>query len=211
MLSPLHKHKHTFLHKKIQKQVVTDILCSPLVHEDTHTQTVMLAQWLPALIECLSWQMDCWNHTCNAPLDSPLPFIHQGLCVSASMCALLNVFMCEDRACFSFLMSACASIHSLWVVSLKGSAMVTFNLVQPSNTEDMAMGINDSIKSNAECIHCKIARTQCQCISLLLTSIIKTTTLWLTMSRVCSHSRLKTTTGTAWARQVQLQFNCHTM
>lgn len=140
-----------FLHIQLGKQVSTHILCSPNVHENTHTQTVMLAHWLPALIECLSWQMDCWNHTCNAPLGSSLPFIHQGL-FSASMCVLSCVPMCEDdRVGESFLMSASASVHSLWVVSLKGFAMVTFHLVQPSNTEDTAMWINDSKMSLMLC------------------------------------------------------------
>lgn len=91
---------HMQLWMHVSTYTYTHTLRSPNVHENTHTHTHRdghVAHWLPALIECLSWQMDCWNHTCNAPLASPLPFIHQGLCVSAGVCALVCVFMCEEE------------------------------------------------------------------------------------------------------------------
>lgn len=58
---------------------------------------VMLAQCLPALIERLSWQMDCGNHTWNAPLGSPLPLSTKDCVCAHKHAYTFSVFMNEEN------------------------------------------------------------------------------------------------------------------
>lgn len=148
-------------------------------HADGHVGPLALStNWMPLLTNGLLKP----HLQCTIRLSSPL-YPPRTLCVCKHVPARTCVYV-RGQSLLPFLNVACASIRSLWVVSLKGSAMVTFNLVQPSNTEDTTMWINDSNKSNVECIHCRIPLTQCGCISLLLTFIVKTTMLRSTMSCV---------------------------
>ena len=81
---------------------------------------------------------------------STLLYPPRTLCVCKYVCALMCVRVSEKNR-VSRVFYCPPLLQSLWVVSLKGSTMVTFDLVQPSFIEDKAIWIQGS---NVECIHC---------------------------------------------------------